>query len=374
MPNLNALQEVLERSWKCSFEGKDAPTIVLQKQLTLAKKHGFHEGDAWPREKIVQILLNIFLQFKGNPEKIFQELEKVLLMIADANGLKPINDIGSHALGNIFLDKIASALHNEKVNFFCQQFAITKEICRSGGDEFHIIAERTSASFNEKIGYEILPKQVLTRRLASVFHRLLTVEVFQTPFSELDFHAPTVYEKLEGRGQDLLEKAEQHLGGKFFLNPSISVGECVFADAFSKFIEKGCDANIPIKRLAESIMGIIEDTAEELMFARKKSLREALWTAASPIKKMQAFMITRSKRDREIEILLNDLRQTHTQRECLNPELFGLYQFIECKLEELLKKDSSGEDENLFFSDLQEAICHLKAVLTALDNKMTRLF
>ncbi|MDP1619624.1 MAG: hypothetical protein Q8M12_01350, partial [bacterium] len=276
---------------------------------------------AWIKNEIRNIF--ILTLFSGQPiAEIKTRLKRVAKIRFDLDGLKTVNDVGSHRLGDALLDLVAGALHNQTIRDFCEKHSLILEIDRAGGDEFDVLVRRSTGSVDEIIPCAIDEPTYCPMYL--VLRDLVISEVSKISFPDLDFHNPETNNRLGEYGQCLLEKAERS-SGKFHFTPSVTAGECIFWDILVSFLQT-CDKNKAFskKALGDTLMGMVEDISGDLVTHRKIILKEKLWESACPANNLQALLITRGTTDQESAIRLHEARRINRLRTDVSSELYRL--------------------------------------------------
>ena len=363
----NKLLENLIADVLLSSKEKDVP---IKKYVSLTEKHGFHNGGILVKEKVKQTFLGIIFTSKTIDE-ICIKLRRVCKLRFDLDGLKSVNDIGGYRFGDILLDSVAEAFHNKRVMDFCNKFSLHIEIDRAGGDEFDIFVERFGSGLDEDVCYELFSEKFITRPVIFLLRDLIIVEAAKNTLTEVDFHSPTIQEKLGEDGCDLLRKAEQSSGEKFYFSPSVSAGECILWDALVHFIENEAVTAIHKNKLGDKLMGLVEDISGDLVGKRKVILQKTLWASSSPFQHMQAYLITRSKADKEMAILLHKLRILNKKRVAVSMGNHHLQALRECALCQLSKEENANE--KAFFEEIELAVSYVEATLRSLDNQIKLL-
>ncbi|MFA7208702.1 MAG: hypothetical protein WC120_00295 [Parcubacteria group bacterium] len=341
-----------------------------QNYENLAAKHGFHEGGAWIKNEI----RNIFIQtlFNGYPiAEIKTRLKQVAKIRFDLDGLKTVNDIGNHRLGDALLDLVAGVLHNQAVYAFCKKHSLTMEIDRAGGDEFDVLVKRSIGSVDEMMPCAIGGSAC--RPLHLGLRDLVISEVSKVPFPNLDFHNPEINDRLGEYGQRLLEKAERSLG-KFHFTPSVTAGECVFWDIITPFLNEK-NKVFSKKTLGDTLMGMVENISGDLVTQRKIILKEKLWESACPANNLQALLITRGTADQESAIRLHEAERINRLRSNISSEL---YRMIIKKYSLLHSCDIAASHDDFQFeiaeiTEIDECASFLRSSVLALDYEIRAL-
>ena len=193
---------------------------IKEEGYNLEKKYGF-KNLGWMKKAIKESLIESFK--KSNDVKGLQaELERYGKVISDVNGLKSINDLAGHNMGDAYLDRIANIFaNNSLIKEFAEKYGIVYTIAREGGDEFGLLLERKTGSLNELVNGD---------ELILSFSTLIMQEVQKIKATDLlglnNSHIKTL---LGNDGNLMLKRA----GKNYEYFASVAVGQCVFSDAYS---------------------------------------------------------------------------------------------------------------------------------------------
>ena len=365
----NELQELISRT---ETPNDDRETCSPPNYEKLAAKHGFHEGGAWIKNKIRDIFIQTL--FNGySIAEIKTRLKRVTKIRFDLDGLKTVNDVGSHRLGDILLDLVAGTLHNQTVRNFCEKHSLKMEIDRAGGDEFDVLVRRSAGSIDEMV--PCVASAPSHRPLHLILRDLVISEVSKIPFPDLDFHDPETNDRLGGYGQRLLEKAERS-SGKFHFTPSVTAGECIFWDILVSFLQTH-DKNKAFSKkvLGDTLMGMVEDISGDLVTQRKIVFKEKLWESACPANNLQALLITRGTADQESAIRLHEAERINRLRTDVSSEL---YRLIIKKYSSLQTCDITASHDDFLaelseISEIDECASVLRSRVLTLDYELRAL-
>lgn len=343
-----------------------------QNYENLAAKHGFHEGGAWIKNEIRDIFIQTL--FSGYPvAEIKTRLKQVAKIRFDLDGLKTVNDIGNHRLGDALLDLVAGTLHNQTIHAFCKKHLLVMEIDRAGGDEFDVLVKRSIGSVDETAPCAI--DGSTHRPLYLILRNLVISEVSKIPFPDLDFHNPETNDRLGEYGQRLLEKAERSLG-KFHFTPSVTAGECILWDILESFLQTYDKTKFCSKEaVGNALMGMAEDISGDLVTTRKINLKKRLWDSACPANNLQALLITRGTADQESAIRLHEAERINRLRSNISSEL---YRLIIKKYGLLQTCDMAASHDDFLFeiaeiTEIDECASFLRNNVRALDYEIKAL-
>ncbi|MDP1883896.1 MAG: hypothetical protein Q8L10_00865 [Candidatus Moranbacteria bacterium] len=360
------LQELISRT---VTPNDDRETCSPPNYEKLAAKHGFHEGGAWIKNEIRDIFIQTL--FNGYPiAEIKTRLKRVAKIRFDLDGLKTVNDIGSHRLGDVLLDLVAGTLHNRTIRDFCEKHSLKLEIDRAGGDEFDVLVRRSTGSVDEMV--PCAASEPPHRPLYLALRDLIIYEVSRISFPDLDLHDPEINDRLGEYGQRLLEKAERS-SGKFHFTPSVTAGECIFWDILVSFLQTQDKNKVFSKKtLGDTLMGMVEDISGDLVTRRKVVLKEKLWESACPANNLQALLLTRGTADQESAIRLHEAERINRLRTDISSEL---YRLIIKKYSSLQTCDITASHDNFLaelseISEIDECVSVLRSRVLALDYEI----
>jgi hypothetical protein len=391
MPILKELEELIHFIRNCS--GKT--DYIPQKYQRLTDKYGFHDEENWLKNKNREIFIETIFHSK-DMDAIRKRLRRIGKIRFDLDGLKSVNDIGSHRLGDALLDQVASALSvhptrriyspkavdpsvcNKKISAFCEFFDVKISVVRAGGDELDVYVERVSGNLDDEVSYEILPNMMVNRKFIFLLRDIITLEVSLNPFTKMDFRSSEVQSSLGEYGRALLEKAEKSSGEKFFFTPSVSAGECILWDILVQFIKNSSAESdcLPKERLGDILMGMTEDISGALTTKRNIVLKEFLWNSPSPSRNMQALMLTRGKENKDADIRFHKLQYLYELSRSLTGEIFTLQSLKNCTLAEISEKKTpkkNHQESKDFLREIDECTPFVRDRLLHIEEQLSNI-
>lgn len=308
MPRISA-----EKSLAMLFEiisANIADTGPATEKIRLVVKYDLLDDVIYVKNKISEIFLELL---KNNSNLSFSELKRILKCFAklriDLNGLKPVNDIGGHDLGDTYLDRVASVLKSKPILDFLDHFKITLLlVARAGGDEFDMLLHRKKP-LDEKSSYEI-SGEMSYGKITDLLRDLFISEITSLPFSEFDFNDPTIQKGLGPYIRKLLKKSKKETGEDFAFTPSAAVGVCLFWEAIpssSKLLEALEKYPSP-ERMSRYLMGRVQDLTDSDVSRVKQMTRETLLASESPTDQLDGLLMTRTPEARDTFILKEKLK------------------------------------------------------------------
>lgn len=214
--------------------------------------------------------------FEEEPK--IDDLKKVAHVYFDLNGLKAVNDLGSHGFGDEYLALASEAIGSGEVRKVAEKHGIDPDyiVCREGGDEFGVVL-KSDKPIEEKALAEFIEtaQGVLWNN-----ERVANVLDFDNPEVVAKFAGVSMEEMKEDSGSDLDKFKEIHNMPKDYrYKGAMSAGASRIYDALldDKIKERNrVKGNDSYEKILQRVMGATFDTSDAQMVKNKKEFKENL--------------------------------------------------------------------------------------------------
>lgn len=289
-------------------------SVKKEDGYNLERKYGF-KNLSWIKKSIKEWLIESFK--KSNNEKELQEkLERRGKVESDVNGLKSINDLAGHGMGDLYLDRIANVFaNNALIKEFAKKYGIAYTIAREGGDEFGFLLKRKSGSL-----YEIVNGD----ELILSFSTLIMEEIKKIKATDLlGLNNPHIKKLLGQDGNRMLKIA----GKDYEYYSSIATGQCTFFDAYNFLgkilkgestpsifqkirnnIEEITSENNWEKYVINILMGLVQDISGLINQVNKDDFKKNL-SSGNDKERFTAFLFYRNDESRQLYLEVQRLRE-----------------------------------------------------------------
>ncbi len=288
-------------------------SVKKEDGYNLERKYNF-KNLSWMKKAIKESLTESFK--KCDDENMLQEeFERRGKVESDVNGLKSINDLAGHGMGDLYLDRIANVFaNNALIKEFAKKYGITYTIAREGGDEFGFLLKRKSGSL-----YEIVNGD----ELILSFSTLIMEEVKKIKATDLlGLNNPHIKKLLGQDGNRMLKIA----GEDYEYYSSIATGQCTFFDAYNFLdkILKGESTPSIFQKIRNNIeeiisgnwekyvinilMGLVQDISGLINQVNKNDFKKKL-SSGDGKERFTAFLFYRNDESRQLYLEVQRLRE-----------------------------------------------------------------
>jgi len=308
--------------------GREGDEKRIAYQRLVDRYHLGRDNDV--KDLLTRIFIDICFDEKpAHLEQVVKKLSHYGKIGLDVNGLKAVNDWGSHTKGNFLLERIVCCLINNKaienfIKHFKLQFPRRKadnefvfvpwesmrtldklqffyQVFREGGDEFSMVFHCPDRSLNTLIASEGWEKCHPNKHsehlpLITVFRELIVDRVSVIYIGDLiDYDC--IIQNIDDFGLQLHDKAMDK-GFKFFA--SIAGGEVALDYILTEYLENNDVFSVKYTRayFGEVLMGQTQDYVDKITSKFKARYKQFLMNSKDPCAVFTGYLITRSEETR----------------------------------------------------------------------------